>query len=106
MPKCLSLQQFHDDEGSPIGLVDFMDRADVRVVEGGCSFGFPLEAAEGLCVVGEFVRKELQGDMATEVEVFRLVHHAHAPAADLAKYAVMGNRLPDMLRGRGHRDEW
>jgi hypothetical protein len=65
---------------------------------GGRSFGLSLEAAESLGIAGEFVGKELQGDVATELQVFRLVHHAHAPAADLAEDAVMGNRLPFGLR--------
>jgi hypothetical protein len=49
---------------SSIDLVDFMDRADVRVVEGRRGFGFPLKTAESLRIVGEFVGKELQGDVA------------------------------------------
>ena len=102
VPECLPLQQFHGDEGSPIGLVNLVDRADVRVVQRGRSLGLPLETAEGLCVVGEFVGKELQGDVATELQVFCLVHHAHAPTADLAEDAVMRNRLPHGLGGRGH----
>jgi hypothetical protein len=32
LPECLSLPQFHHDEGSPIGLIDFVDRVNVRVV--------------------------------------------------------------------------
>ena len=32
--------------------------------------------------------------MATELQIFRLVHHPHPPAADLAEDAVMGDRLP------------
>ena len=87
---------------SPIGLVNLVDRADVRVVQRGRSLGFPLEAAEGLCVVGEFIGEELQGDVATELEVFRLVDHAHSAAADFAEDAVMGNRLAHGLGGRGH----
>ena len=102
VPERLPLQQFHGDEGSPIGLVNLVDRADVRVVQRGRSLGLPLETAEGLRIVGEFVGKELQGDVATELQVFCLVHHAHAPTADLAEYAVMGNRLPHGLGGRGH----
>ena len=35
VPERLPLQQFHGDEGSPIGLVNLVDRADVRVVQGG-----------------------------------------------------------------------
>jgi hypothetical protein len=29
VPECLPLQQFHGDEGSPIELVNLIDRADV-----------------------------------------------------------------------------
>jgi hypothetical protein len=72
------------------------------VVQGGRSLGLSLKTAEGLCVVGEFVGKEFQGDVATKLEVFGLVHHTHAPAADLAEYAVMGDRLPNGLGRRGH----
>ena len=82
-----------------------MDCADIRVVQGGRSFGFSLETAEGLRIVGELFRKELQGDVATELEVFGLIHNAHATAADLAEYAVMGNCLPHGLGRSGHRRE-
>jgi hypothetical protein len=102
MPECLPLQQFHRNESSAICLVDLVDRADVWVVQGGRSLGLPLETAQGLRVVGEFVWKELKDDVATKLEVFRLVHHAHAPAANLAEDAVMGHRLPHGLGGRGH----
>ena len=102
----LPLQQFHGDEGSPIGLVDFVDRADVRMVQRGRSFGLPLESAKGLGIVGEFVGKELQGDVAAELEVFGLVHNAHAPAADLAEDTVMGNRLPHGMGGSSHWRKW
>jgi CheY-like chemotaxis protein len=61
--------------------------------------------AEGLCVVGEFVGQELQGDVATELEVFRFVDHTHTATADLAEDAVVGNRLTDGLGERVHRRE-
>ena len=67
VPERLPLQQFHGDEGSSVDLIYFVDRADVRVVQRGRSLGFPLETAEGLCVIGEFVGKKFQGDMATEL---------------------------------------
>jgi hypothetical protein len=83
MPEGLPLQQFHGDERSPISLVDFVNRTNVRVVQGGRSFGFPLKTAESLCVVGKLIRKELQGDMATQPQVFGLVHDSPAATADL-----------------------
>jgi hypothetical protein len=54
VPERLPLQQFHSDEGSPISLVNLVDRADVRVVQRGRGLGLPLKTAESLCVVGEF----------------------------------------------------
>jgi len=66
------------------------------------SLGLPLESAEGLRIVGELVGQELQGNVATELEVFRLIYHTHAPTADLAEDAVVGNRLPHGLGGRRH----
>ena len=98
----LPLQQFHADEGSSFKFVDFVDRANVRVVQGGGGTRFPPKTLQRLRVVGEFVRKKLQSDMTAQLEVFCLIHHTHAPAPDLAEYAVMGNRLPHGLGGRGH----
>ena len=72
------------------------------MVEGRRSFSLALESSEGLRVVGEFFRQELQRDVATELEVLGLIHHAHAPAPDPAQDAVVGNRLPHGLGGRGH----
>jgi hypothetical protein len=43
VPERLPFQQFHSDEGSPIGLVNFVDRADIGMVQRGRSFGLPLE---------------------------------------------------------------
>jgi len=79
-----------------------MDRADVPVIQGGRRFGFTPKTAEGLRVVGKFVGKELHSDVATELEVFSLIHHAHAPTPDLVEDAVMGNGLPHGLGRSGH----
>jgi hypothetical protein len=70
--------------------------------QGGRRSGFPLEATERLWVAGEFSGKKLQGNMATELQVFRLIHDTHAPTANLAEDAVMGNRLPYGLGGCAH----
>ena len=73
MSERLPLQQFHRNERPPIDLIDFVDRADVRVVQWGRRLGFALETAEGLCVVGKFDGKELQCEVATKLEVLGLV---------------------------------
>jgi hypothetical protein len=55
-----------------------------------------------LRIVGEFVGKELQGDVTAELKVFRLIQHPHAATADPAEDAVMGDSLPNELGRRGH----
>src|SRR6266851_1976995 len=103
VPERLPLQQFHGNKSSPIRLVNFVDGADVRVVQGGRSLGLPLETAESLCIVGEFVGKELQGDVAIELEVFRFVDHTHAPAAQLPQDAVMRDGVIHHRTPKRHR---
>src|SRR5208282_5887606 len=98
----LTLQQFHGDEGSPIGLIDLVDGANARMVQRGRGFGLALESAESLRVVSQSVRKELQGDAAAEFQIFRFIDHAHSPAADLAEDAVVRHCLSHGLGGRGH----
>src|ERR1700739_3559359 len=73
------------------------------MVQRGRSLRFPLETAEGLCVVGKFIGKELQRNVATKLKVFRLINHTHAPAADLAQDAVMGDGL---TYGIGRSSHW
>jgi hypothetical protein len=54
--ECLSLQQLHGNEVLTIGIVDLMNRADVRMIECGSSEGFPLEPLayeNGICAESE-----------------------------------------------------
>jgi hypothetical protein len=37
---------------------------------------------------------------AAELKVFRVIHHPHAPSADLAQDVVVGNCLTHRLGGR------
>jgi hypothetical protein len=40
-----TIQIFHDNEGLPVFFVNFMDGADVRMIQGGCRFGLALKSA-------------------------------------------------------------
>jgi hypothetical protein len=48
MPECLALQQLHGDERLVLMFADFVDRADVRVVERRGSLGFALKTLQCL----------------------------------------------------------
>ena len=75
------------------------------MVQRGRGFGFALEAAEGLGVMGKIVGKKFESDVAAEFEVFGFVDDSHAPAADFAEDAVMGDCFPHGLGVGGHWEE-
>ena len=86
-----------------LGLVNLVDGADVRMIQCRGGLGFALKTAECLRVFGYLVGQELEGDVATEFEVFRLIHDAHTPTADPAEDPVMGDCL---THGLGRSSHW
>ena len=97
-----ALQKLHGDEGFAVLVVDFVDGADVGMVQGGGGLGFALEAAECLRVFGHVVGQELEGDKAAELHVLGLVDHTHPAAAELLDDAVVRDGLADERVGGWH----
>ncbi len=64
LAKRLAFEELHSDEGASFVLIDFVDGADVGMIERRGGAGFALEALEGLTVGGESVGEEFQGDVA------------------------------------------
>jgi hypothetical protein len=91
MPQSFALQKFHGYELAVLVTADFIDGADVGVVERGSSTGLPPEAVKGLRVLGNIVRKEFQSDEAPKVGVLGFVDHTHPAAAELLDDAVVGD---------------
>ena len=52
-----------------------------------------LETRQGLRVLGDGLRQELEGDKAIQASVLGLVHYAHAAAAQFLENPVMRNDL-------------
>jgi hypothetical protein len=48
-----------------------------------------------LVVFGQFLRQELQGDHASQLDVLGLIHDTHAAATELLQDAVVGDGLAD-----------
>src|SRR5262252_549619 len=70
-------------------VVNLVYRADVRMIQGRGGFGFPLEAAESLCILGHIIGQELEGDKPSELDIFGFVHDTHPTSAQLLDYAVV-----------------
>ena len=88
-----AVEKLHGDEGLAVVLADVVDRADVRMVQGGRRLGFALKTGERLRVAGNFFREEFQGDETMQAGVFGFVNHAHAAAAEFFHDAVVRNGL-------------
>lgn len=107
--KRLAFQKLHGDEGAAFVFADFVNCADVGMVQGGSGAGFPPKALEGLAIVGESLGEKLQSNMAAEAEVFGFEYFAHAASAEFAKNAIVRDGFaeqdsPDLgciLRGHG-----
>src|SRR5262249_10574980 len=93
-------KQLHDEEGLAAVLVDVVDRADVRVVQGGGGPGLAAEALQRVAVVGVPFGQELEGHVPAEPGVLGPVDHAHAAAAEALQDAVMRDDLADGARAR------
>ena len=61
-----AIQKLHGDERLAVLLANFVDGADVGMVQRGGGLRLALEAARGLRVFGDVVGQKLQGDKAVE----------------------------------------
>ena len=84
-----AIQKLHGNKGLAVLVVNFVDGANVGMVQRRCSFGFALKAAERLRVFGYVVGQKLERDEAAELEILRLIDHTHPAPAQLLKDAVV-----------------
>jgi hypothetical protein len=90
----LPVDEFHDEEVAPGGLLHAMQRGDVRVIERRERFCFTLEADEELvprrdsgrpwtrrsiAIGSKGLEDHLDGDLAIESRIARTIHLAHSP---------------------------
>src|SRR5215472_14650275 len=87
----LAFNQLHGDEILAVGLADFVDDADVRVIERRGGARFELEALQRLLMLRQVFGEELQRDAATELNVLSNPHRSHAAGAEALEHLIMGN---------------
>src|SRR5438045_2368328 len=87
--KRLAFEQLHGHELLAVVISDLVDGADVPMAQSRGSARLTQEAFQRLRLTLEFFRKEFEGDMAAEIDVFGFVHHAHATATKAADHPVM-----------------
>ena len=98
-----AIEIFHGDEVAAFVAADFVDRADIRMIQSGGRARFALKSLERVRIARGFFRQEFQRDEAAERGVLGFVHHAHPAAAELLDDAVMRHGAADEWLGVGHK---
>ena len=87
----------HGDEEFPLaipGLADFVDRTDIRMIEGRRGPGL-VQKALAVVLAVEMGGKELEGGEPAEPEVTGLVDDTHPATPELLEDFVLGNGPPN-----------
>ena len=72
-------------------LSDFIDCANVGMVERRCSSRFASEAFKSGLILRPFIGQELQGDETAQFGILGLENNSHSAAADFIQDAVVRN---------------
>jgi hypothetical protein len=89
----IAFQQFHNDERAAIVVSNFMNRADVRMIDGRRGSGFALEPLQRDGIPRQIIRQKLQRNFASQLEILGAIHQAHTACAELRHDLVMPNGL-------------
>ena len=90
-----ALQQLHGDEMPPVFLCDFVNGADIRVIQRRSGSCLALKALQRLRIFLHVFGQELERDVAAEVEVLGFVDHAHTSSTELVQDTIMGDGFAD-----------
>src|SRR5262249_31089986 len=85
----LSLEQFHCDESPPVELINFINCADVGMIEGRGRASLPAKALQCLRIARHIVRQKFERSEASEPYVLGFVNHAHSTATQFLDDAVV-----------------
>jgi len=99
-----ALQQWHHHEGLALVFAEFVNRADVRMIQRGSSAGFLFKTFQRFRVLAKLLGQEFQRNTATQLQVLCFVHHPHAPTTKDLQYSIMGNLTAEHVGTR--RDLW
>src|SRR5580698_2883684 len=91
----LAVEEFHGNKWLPVMFVNFINRADIRMIQSGRGAGLAFESFEHFAIAGSFLGKEFQRHEAAQARVFSLVNDAHPAAAQLLEDMVVRNRFPN-----------
>ena len=89
------VQKLHSDESIAMLVVNFIDGADVRMVQRGSSLGLALKTRKSLRVFGNVVGQELKCNKPPELQVLALINHTHTTTTELLNDTIVRDGLAD-----------
>jgi hypothetical protein len=96
--QALAVDELEHEELLAVGLVQAVDRADVRMVQRSKNVGFAAEARKPLRVMRERLRQNLHRNVASELGVARAIDLAHAARAEGSEDFIRTEARADGLR--------
>src|SRR5580700_12249612 len=91
----LAVEILHGDEPLAIAFIDFVDGADIRMIQRRSGLRFAFKTRQRLRIFGYFVGQKFQRDEAVQLGVLGFVDDAHAAAAQFLDDAVVRDDLPN-----------
>src|SRR5712692_1355711 len=88
---------FHGDIGLTIDFTDLVNRANVRMIEGGCGAGFAKNSRASFFIGEGIHSRQLEGDVAVEFLVVGTKDYAHTARASLLQDGVVCECLADHI---------
>jgi len=92
-----AFQVLHGDEAPALMFSDFVDGADVGMVQGRCRPRLSPESLQDLRIARYQVWQKFQRDEAAKLCVLCFVHHAHSTAPQFLQDAVVRDGFADHL---------
>src|SRR5262249_23169199 len=84
-----AFQILHSNKARAVVLANFVNRANVRMIQRGSRSGLAPEALQRVWVLRQIFGKKLDGYEASKLKVFGLEHDTHAAATDFLDNSVM-----------------
>src|SRR5713101_2303494 len=90
-----AVQKLHGNERLLTVLADFVDGANIGMIQSRGRTGLAAEAFQCLRVSRQFIGQEFEGDEAAKLGILSLVDHTHPAATGLLIDAVVRDGLAD-----------
>ncbi len=90
----LAIEKLHGDEWTPVRFADFINRANVWMIESRSRLRLALKSLQRLAISDKFIREEFQSHKAVQRSVLSFEHHAHSAATEFFQHPVVRNHPP------------